>query len=104
MALTAQTINAETALSYGLVTEVVSAPAEKGREQVLEKASKLAQKIARKSGLAAEGTKRVMVWGMGKPVPEGLEYVIAHNGAVLYSKDLQVSSSVLREVLRQLWL
>lgn len=91
LALTARTITADTALSYGLVTEVVSRQGAKGKEQIATRASDLAKEIAGKSTLAATGTKRVMVWGMGKTIADGLEYVTANNGALLYSQDLQVS-------------
>jgi enoyl-CoA hydratase/carnithine racemase len=90
LALTARTITADTALSYGLVTEVVTKQGDRGREQVTGRAIELAKEIARKSTLAASGSKRVMVWGMGKTVAEGLEYVAVHNAATLYSHDLQV--------------
>lgn len=90
LALTARTITADTALNYGLVTEVVIGQGAQGKEQMLARAAELAEHIASKSSLAATGTKRVMVWGMGKPVAEGLEYVAVHNGGLLYSQDLQV--------------
>lgn len=91
LALTARTITADTALAYGLVTEVVSGHGVTGKDQLDARAGELATEIASKSTLAAAGTKRVMVWGMGKPVADGLEYVTAHNAAVMYSRDLQVS-------------
>jgi hypothetical protein len=91
LALTARTISADTALSYGLVTEVVPRQGKKGRDEVQDRADELAKQIASKPTIAAEGTKRVMVWGVGKTVADGLEYVAAHNGALLYSQDLQVA-------------
>ena len=81
LALTARTIDAREALAIGLVTEVVADVDARGME--------LARELAKKSPLALRGTKRVLLRARDDPnVAKGLDFVAAHNAAMLRSDDL----------------
>ena len=83
MALTARPVRAEEALSVGLVTSV--------RESVAELqtyARALAETLASKSPLAAQGTKAACLHARDHSVREGLEFVAHLNAARLRSADL----------------
>ena len=83
MALTARPVRAEEALSVGLVTSV--------RESVAELqtyARALAETLASKSPLAAQGTKAACLHARDHSVREGLEFVAHLNASRLRSADL----------------
>jgi len=83
MALTARPVRAEEARSVGLVTSV--------RESVAELqtyARALAETLASKSPLAAQGTKAACLHARDHSVREGLEFVAHLNAARLRSADL----------------
>ena len=83
MALTARPVRAEEARSVGLVTSV--------RESVTELqtyARALAETLASKSPLAAQGTKAACLHARDHSVREGLEFVAHLNAARLRSADL----------------
>lgn len=83
LAFTGKDINAERALSIGLVNELYD-----DVESLRQGALKLAQEIAANPPLTVRGVKAVLEHGEGKTVEEGLAYVAAWNAAFLASKDL----------------
>lgn len=81
LALTARTITADEALRIGLVSEVCDDVDARGME--------LARALAKKSPIALRGTKRVLLRARDDPnVERGLDYVAAHNAAMLMNADL----------------
>jgi enoyl-CoA hydratase/carnithine racemase len=84
LALTARSINASTALAYGLVSRVSATDGCLEAEGLT-----LAMELARKPMLAMFGTKRVMLQGRGRPVSEGLTHVALWNASMLWSHELQ---------------
>lgn len=83
LALTARTIDATTALSYGLVTSVVDDSAL--RRAAIQQAAALAAKPT----LAVCGTKHVLRQQRARSVQDGLEHVALWNAAMLWSHELQ---------------
>lgn len=81
LALTARTITADEALRIGLVSEVCDDVDARGME--------IARMLAKKSPIALRGTKRVLLRARDDPnVERGLDYVAAHNAAMLMNVDL----------------
>lgn len=81
LALTARTITADEALRIGLVSEVCDDVDARGME--------LARALVKKSPIALRGTKRVLLRARDDPdVARGLDYVAAHNAAMLMNADL----------------
>lgn len=56
---------------------------------VRQQAVAVARELAAKPAAAVAGTKRVMLWGRGRPVEEGLRDVALLNAAALWSHDFQ---------------
>jgi enoyl-CoA hydratase len=83
LALTGKDISAERALRINLVNEVYETPA-----ALIDAARTTALEIAANPPLVVQGIKRVMNYGAGKSVKEGLEYVAVWNSAFLQSHDL----------------
>ena len=84
LALSARTIDAQTALAYGLVTRVCESDSKFEADAVA-----LAAQLAKKPRLALMGTKRIMLQGRGKRVEDGLTDVAVWNAAMLWSHELQ---------------
>lgn len=92
LAFTGRDIDAERALSIGLVNELhVDPPA------LFEAAERMAEEIAKNPPLTVRGVKRVLDFGLGRRVNEGLEYVAAWNSAFLASEDLGEAMSAFLE-------
>jgi enoyl-CoA hydratase len=92
LAFTGRDIDAERALAIGLVNELhADAPA------LFEAADRLAEEIAKNPPLTVRGVKRVLDFGLGRRVNDGLEYVAAWNSAFLASEDLGEAMSAFLE-------
>jgi enoyl-CoA hydratase len=83
LAFTGRDIDAERALSIGLVNELFDDAA-----ALFAGADRLADDIAQNPPLTVRGVKRVLDFGLGRRVNDGLEYVAAWNSAFLASEDL----------------
>ncbi|MBE7485523.1 MAG: crotonase/enoyl-CoA hydratase family protein [Polyangiaceae bacterium] len=83
LAFTGKDIDAERAERIGLVNQVFADPA-----ALRSGAEALAHEIAANAPLTVRGVKRVMDFGEGRSVAEGLEFVAAWNSAFLASEDL----------------
>jgi enoyl-CoA hydratase len=83
LALTGRDFSAAEALRLGLATAVYASQSE-----LMDAARAKAREIAANPPLAVQGTKRVMNWGRGRRVQDGLDYVAAWNAAFLHSHDL----------------
>lgn len=79
LALTGEDVDAATALSLGLVTELAQDVLGRGRE--------LAAAVAANPPLAVQGVKEVLNFGHSMEVQSGLDYVAAWNSAFLPSED-----------------
>lgn len=83
LALTGRRMEADEALRWGLVTQVLPS-----REEAVAAASALAARIAAKSPLAAAGTKRSLNMSRGRSVEEGLRDVAVWNAGTLNTADI----------------
>ena len=83
LAFTGKDIDSARAKEMGLVNQVVDDVAALG-----DAATAMAREIASNSPLTVRGVKRVLDYGEGKPVADGLSYVAAWNAAFLASDDL----------------
>jgi enoyl-CoA hydratase len=83
LAFTGDDFGAERAREIGLVNSVHADQA-----TVTEAAHAMAARIGANSPLAVVGTKRVLAYGEGKTVEDGLAYVAAWNAAFVASEDL----------------
>ncbi len=83
LALTGKDIDAARAERIGLVSHVYGSA-----DELFGAARAMAREIADNPPLTVQGIKRVMAFGEGKPVAEGLAYVAAWNSAFLQSNDL----------------
>jgi enoyl-CoA hydratase len=92
LAFTGRDIGAERALAIGLVNELHADAA-----TLLEAADRLADEIAQNPPLTVRGVKRVLDFGLGRRVEDGLEYVAAWNSAFLASEDLGEAMSAFLE-------
>jgi enoyl-CoA hydratase len=92
LAYTGKDIDAQRALSIGLVSEVF----ESG-DDVLAGARDLALEIAQNSPLAVQGTKAVLAANDGRSVDEGLEFVARWNTMYLQSNDLAEAMTAFME-------
>ncbi len=81
MTLTGETIDAATALRYGLATEVVPTA------QVLPKAQEMAHAIAANPGHATRMAKRLMREGMDQKLPTHLELAAAYQALSHHTED-----------------
>ncbi len=92
LAFTGRDVDADRALSIGLVNEVLP-----DREALVARADRLADEIAQNPPLSVRGVKRVLDFGLGRWVADGLEYVAAWNSAFLASEDLGEALSAFLE-------
>jgi enoyl-CoA hydratase/carnithine racemase len=92
LALTAKDIDADRALSLGLVSQVHD-----DREAVYAAARAEAQLIASLSPVAVQGVKHVLNEQDGMTVQQGLDYVATWNAAFLQSEDLKEAFSAFFE-------
>lgn len=81
MTLTGDAVDAATALTYGLVAEVVSA------DSVLDRALELAHKIAANPGHATRMAKRLMREGAHVKLPTLLELAAGYQAMAHYTED-----------------
>lgn len=81
MTLTGETIDAATALRYGLVSEVVPAA------EVLPRAQEIARAIAANPGHATRMAKRMMREGMDQKLPTHLEIAAAYQALSHHTED-----------------
>lgn len=92
LAFTGKDISAERAERIGLVNEIFADP-----EALLAGAESLAAAIAANAPLTVRGVKRVLDFGVGRRVADGLDYVAAWNSAFLASEDLGEALSAFLE-------
>jgi len=92
LAFTGADIDAERALRIGLVNELYP-----DGTQLQAAADRLADDIAKNSPLTVRGVKRVLDFGLGRRVSDGLDYVAAWNSAFLASEDLGEALSAFLE-------
>jgi enoyl-CoA hydratase len=83
LAFTGKDIDAARAREMGLLNQVVDDTAALG-----DAALAMAREIAHNPPLTVRGVKRVLDFGEGKPMADGLQYVAAWNSAFLASEDL----------------
>lgn len=84
MAFTARFVDAERALSCGLVNEIHA-----DADALLAGARQMAAEIAANAPLAVQGTKQVLQYSDEHTTDEGLEYVAQWNASRLHSDDLK---------------
>ena len=82
LAFTAKDFDAKFAEKIGLVNHVYENP-----EELFEKANEMAKQIAENSGVAVQGAKQVLNFGMDKSIETGLDYVGTWNAAFMQSDD-----------------
>jgi enoyl-CoA hydratase len=92
LSLTAETFNAERALSLGLVSRICE-----DKAAVLATAGDLARQIAAKSPATVRGIKRNLLWARDHSVRDGLAYTAAWNSAMLVGEDLREAVAAFRE-------
>jgi enoyl-CoA hydratase len=90
--LTGDPLDAETALTLGLVTDLVDTP-----EAVTPAASALAERIAALPPLAVQLTKRTIVHGLLQRAGEVFDLGLAHEQTTLASGDLLEGIAAIRE-------
>ncbi|NNL48065.1 MAG: enoyl-CoA hydratase, partial [Acidimicrobiia bacterium] len=77
-------INAEEALSFGLINRVLPTT-----EELHKAAMDLATEIAANSPLTTQGAKHILKMGQDRTVAEALDYVALWNAAFLHSDDIR---------------
>ncbi|XP_011302760.1 delta(3,5)-Delta(2,4)-dienoyl-CoA isomerase, mitochondrial [Fopius arisanus] len=82
LAFTGRKIQAEEALQCGLVSQLF-----KDDESLWAETLKLAEEISQKSPVAVQNTKKALIYSRDHTVPEGLEYMVNLNQAMLQSED-----------------
>jgi enoyl-CoA hydratase len=92
LAFTGKDIDADRALSIGLVSRVLPDP-----ESTLGAARELAAEIAESSPLVIRGIKQVLAANHGRTIEEALDYVARWNAAYLISNDLTEAISAFFE-------
>jgi len=92
LALTGRDFGADEALRFGLVQEVL-----KTKEELEEKATKLAQAIAANSPLAVETTKANLNFSRDHSVADGLQHIMLMNRANLQAPDVQIAVQAFRK-------
>ena len=81
--LSAREFTSAEALSHGFVSKVV-----RSKPELLAEGLKMAELIAGKSPVAVQGTKRILDYGYGRTVEEGLEYTAVWNAGMLQTDDV----------------
>ncbi len=81
---TGKDINAEEALSFGLINRVLPTT-----EELHKAAMDLATEIATNSPLTTQGAKHILKMGQGRTVAEALDYMALWNAAFLHSDDIK---------------
>ena len=89
--LTARRIDAETALSMGILSRIAS------KNQLLEKARTLAEETAKNSPLAVAYAKAAVDIAMETPIEQGLRFETAAIRATLASEDYQIGLAAFAE-------
>lgn len=92
LALSGKDIDAQTALSMGLVTHVYL-----NREELFAAAQTLAEELAKNSRLVMKGVKHVMNYGQNHSLQSSLDYVKTYNGGFLRSQEFLDMLKFLRE-------
>lgn len=92
LAFTGKDITAERAERIGLVNEVFA-----DGDALVAAAESLGREIAANAPLTVRGVKRVLDFGVGRRVSDGLDYVAAWNSAFLASEDLGEALSAFLE-------
>lgn len=92
LAFTGRNVEANEALSLGLVNRVFSS-----QEELVAGVMKVAQSIAAKSPLAIRGTKEMLNYGRDHSVLDGLNYIATWNAGMLMSADLSEAMAAARE-------
>jgi len=83
LALTGRDFTAEEAMNMGFITHLCES-----REELYERARKIALEIAACSPISVQGAKDVILYSRDHGIKAGLEYVAQKNAAVLLSEDL----------------
>jgi len=83
LALTGRDFTAEEAMNMGFVTHICDS-----REELYERARKIALEIAACSPISVQGAKDVILYSRDHGIRAGLEYVAQKNAAVILSEDL----------------
>jgi enoyl-CoA hydratase len=86
LAYTGRRFTAQEARQWGFLNRVADTP-----EAALEQAFALAREIAGKSPVAITGIKRVLDYGRGHSIEDGLDYVATWNAGMLIGDDLNVA-------------
>lgn len=89
--LTARRIDAETALSMGILSKIAS------KNQLLEEAQTLAEETAKNSPLAVAYAKAAVDIAMETPIEQGLRFETAAIRATLASEDYQIGLAAFAE-------
>jgi enoyl-CoA hydratase len=92
LAFSGDDVSAERAAEIHLVNRVFE-----DAEATIAAARGLAERIAENSPLAVQGTKRVLEYGEGKTVADGLRFVATWNAAFVKSDDLGEAMSAFAE-------
>ncbi|TGN11959.1 crotonase/enoyl-CoA hydratase family protein [Leptospira ilyithenensis] len=92
LALTGKDIDALEALRMGLVTKVLP-----DFDSLLKEGKNTAHEIAENPTLVIRGVKQVLNYGVGKSLPDTLNYVAVWNSSMLDSKDFRSAIQGFRE-------
>ena len=83
MAYTAKNIDAQRAKEVNLISEICE-----DYDDLMEKAEALAREICENSPIAVQASKKVLNYGVGKSISDGLDFVSAISSNIIPSKDL----------------
>ncbi len=92
LAFTGRSVDANEAVTIGLVNRVYSSP-----EELFAGVMQIAQSISAKSPLAIRGTKEMLNYGRDHSVADGLNYVATWNASMLMSADLSEAMASAKE-------
>lgn len=92
LAYTAKNITANRAKEIFLVNEIF-----RDQEGLLEQAEKMAIEIAENSSMAVQASKKVLNFGVGKSVDDGLQFVASMNNNIVPSGDLMEAAIAFSE-------
>lgn len=95
LAYTAKNITAERAKAILLVNQVYSS-----RDLLLEHAEKMAIEISGNSSMAVQASKKVLTFGVGKSVDDGLQFVASMSNNIVPSGDLMEAAIAFSEKRR----